>query len=381
MIAGRKGWKTTLQKFKKSSTHKLHWFHCASVGEFEQARPIIEKLREDSCQIVITFFSPSGFELRKNYKWADLVMYLPLDIPSYARFFVRSLKPDVAIFVKYDFWFNMMNEIHLAGIKSAVISTYIPNGHWLMKMPGKIMAHRLNQFQKLFLQDESTLLNLKKLNIRNLEVVGDTRFDRVIGNKSVHFRNEAIQKFKGSNKLVVVGSSWPQDEEIYMPFITKWPDVKWLIAPHEISAKKVRQWQTEFGPSMVKWSETYSDEELISAKVFFLDTVGLLSKVYAYADVAYVGGGFGSAVHNTLEPAVFGVPVIFGPKNERFLEIQELKLIEPRFEVHNSTDLIFALELALFSEKLRETYREKIYRYFQAQHGASLKVLDWILEK
>lgn len=374
---GRKSALQQLKGFKKEQA--LIWFHCASVGEFEQARPIIEKLKATgNYQIALTFFSPSGYELRKGYELADVISYLPLDTPSNAKVFIDHLNPDLAIFIKYDFWFNFMQALSDREIKMAVVSAYIPQDHWLLRFPGKLLVNRLNQFAKLFVQDLDSKTNLKKVGIRNLEVIGDTRFDRVLDNQ-VGARNlPFVDGFLDARKTVVVGSNWPEDDEIIFSAISKSADVQWIVAPHEMNEKQMSHWKAKFQGDIACWSEQKEGVSFYGKKVLLVDTIGLLSKIYAYADVSFVGGGFVTAVHNTLEPAVFNIPVIFGPNNKRFLEVQALKNLKIGYQVHDSNQFETTLDLVLNNVELRKDIAKKSADYFASQKGASGKVFDWI---
>ncbi|MDP4762199.1 MAG: hypothetical protein NWR97_00990 [Salibacteraceae bacterium] len=378
-LEGRTSWRNAFEGFSK--VNKLVWIHCASVGEFEQARPIIEKLKAGQpCQVVVTFFSPSGYEVRKNYPLADVVCYLPLDLRSNARSFFDVVKPDVALFIKYDFWFNFMQILNERKIPSAVVSAYLPNNHWLLHFPGSLLVKRLAQFDKLFLQDDQTKLNLEKFEIPNLEVVGDTRVDRVLENKEQDFSSDIIQSFSESHQVVVVGSNWPEDDELLFSTIKESRDLKWIVAPHQIEDKQLSKWRSTLGKDVLFWSEiqdsSYTPE--LGRKVLLIDSIGLLSKLYRFADLAYVGGGFGAAVHNTLEAAVYHIPVLFGPNNQRFLEIQDLKRLEVGFEITSEHELKQTLKKALSDTDLRNRASHHAESYFSIQKGASVKVLDWV---
>lgn len=380
-LKGRTSWRKEYAGFSKLG--KVVWIHCASVGEFEQARPIIEKLKaQQQCQIVLTFFSPSGYEVRKNYPLADVVSYLPLDLRSNARSFLDIVKPDVALFIKYDFWFNFMQILQERKIPSAVVSAYLPDHHWLFKFPGSLFVKRLAQFDVLFLQDENTKSNLEKFKIPHLEVVGDTRVDRVLENKEQDFSSEIIESFCEKHQVVVVGSNWPEDDELLFSIVHESGNTKWIVAPHQIEAKQLTKWRNAFDHDILFWSEIQNASSVpdCDKKVLVIDSIGMLSKLYRFADVAYVGGGFGAAVHNTLEAAVYQIPVLFGPKNQRFLEIQDLKRLEVGFQVNSEQELRDALNKALTDDDLRNRAAEKAENYFSKQKGASTKVLDWVGE-
>lgn len=378
-LKGRTSWRDAFVGFSK--VNKVVWIHCASVGEFEQARPIIEKLKaKQPCQIVVTFFSPSGYDVRKNYPLADVVCYLPLDLRSNARSFFDVVKPDVALFIKYDFWFNFMQVLNERKIPSAVVSAYLPDNHWLLNFPGSLLVKRLAQFDKLFLQDDQTKLNLENFEIPNLEVVGDTRVDRVLENKEQDFSSDIIESFCGSHQVVVVGSNWPEDDELLFSIIKESQHIKWIVAPHQIEEKQLFKWRNTLGKDVLFWSEiqNFSCTPELGKKVLVIDSIGLLSKLYRFAAVAYIGGGFGAAVHNTLEAAVYHIPVLFGPNNQRFLEIQDLKRLEVGFEVSSEHELKQTLKKALLDTDLRNRVSHNAKSYFAKQKGASIKVVDWV---
>lgn len=378
---GRGHWKGALAHFSRSD--KVVWFHCASVGEFEQARPIMESLKKSrpDIGIAVTFFSPSGYEVRKDYKYADVVTYLPTDTPANARRFLDALRPDIALFVKYDFWFNFMNELHRRHIPGAVISAYIPDEHWLLKWPGSVFIRRLGQFDRLFLQDRQSEANLARFGLNKTIVCGDTRIDRVLANRQEPWSAPKTEAFCRGRKVLVIGSNWPKDDDVLLPVISTHLD-RWavIVAPHEMHDAQWLRWSGLFGGQIVRWSELET-ANLDGKNVLYVDTIGVLSKLYRFATVAYIGGGFSGGIHNTLEAAVYGVPVIFGPDNRRFLEAQQLKAIGVGFEVNDDTSLARMLDHFDEAEKALQEIPGKAEQFFRSQQGASERILGWVREK
>lgn len=375
---GRDHWRKALTVF--SSQDHPFWFHCASVGEFEQARPVIEALKAEqpACKIVVTFFSPSGYQVRKDYALADAVTYLPTDIPANAEAFLKLLRPSAAIFVKYDFWFNFMQAIRDREIPFALISAYIPKRHWLLKWPGSMLVGRLNQFDRLFLQDNDSRKNLEQWGIKNLHVTGDTRIDRVLATKAAPFEHPALGSWIGQHDCLVIGSNWPADDQYLIPVLSRMGrDMKFLVAPHETNKTQEQQWKHAFDDRMVLWTEI-RDAIPSSVQVVYVDTIGVLSKLYRFAAIAYVGGGFSAGIHNILEPAVYGIPVLFGPNNLRFLEAQQLKGIGIGLEVRDAATIQTQLKLLMESEHVRQSIGTKAAHYFDEQKGASEQVLQWL---
>jgi 3-deoxy-D-manno-octulosonic-acid transferase len=372
----REQWRNDLMHFTKS--RRLVWFHCASVGEFEQARPIIDALYDaGSWQIVVTFFSSSGYELRKNYAKSHAITYLPADLPEYMTEFVARLTPDLVVFVKYEFWWNAMNVVDQRRIPMILISAYLNDKHWTTQWPGILLGHRLNQFTKIFTQDQATVNRLASVFIDQAEAVGDTRVDRVIANATQPFQSDPLDQFCGTDKVLVIGSNWPEDDAIIQDVLWTEVGIKVIIAPHEMDLGQISAWEQRYGEQMARWS-ALEKRDLTAVRLLCIDHVGLLSKLYSYADVAYVGGGFGKAVHNTLEAAVFGIPVIFGPKNRRFQEIQTLKNLGIGMEIEDQTSFKTALNKAFSDGAYRTQVEQLSAGYFNDQRGASKRILDWI---
>jgi 3-deoxy-D-manno-octulosonic-acid transferase len=318
---------------------KYIWFHAASLGEFEQGRPMIETIRKRHPQykILLTFFSPSGYEVRKNYEGADVICYLPFDTPFKVRKFLNLANPAVAVFIKYEFWLNYLTELKRRNIKTYLISAVFRPGQLFFKWNGAWYRKALLCDERLFVQDEDSRKLLADYGINNVEVCGDTRFDRVLEIQHNARLLPEMEAFAGAGKLMLIaGSSWPEDEEIIIPYFNTHPEVKLIIAPHEIHREHLLYIQSLLNRPSIRLSES-SEESLRTNDCLIIDSFGLLSSIYRYGDVAYIGGGFGGGIHNTLEAAVYGIPVVFGPKYHKFKEAKNLINCGGGFSVDNET--------------------------------------------
>ena len=325
-VTGRKSWEQQL-KVKIDTASKYIWFHCASLGEFEQGRPVIEAVKEQfpAYKIVLTFFSPSGYEIRKNYALADVISYLPLDTKRNARTFINLVNPEKVFFVKYEYWYNYINELHTRKIPLYLISAIFRNEQpFFSKTPwGKWYLKMLFKVEHLFVQTRASGELLESVGIKNYTVSGDTRFDRVAAIAAGAKEIPTIEKFKGSSLLVVAGSTWKPDEELLISFINQSSGIKYIIAPHEVSAANVSRIKQAITKPVIEYSKVL-ESEIASYDVIIIDSIGLLSSLYRYGNVAYIGGGFGVGIHNTLEAATFGLPVVFGPNYKKFKEAVDL---------------------------------------------------------
>jgi 3-deoxy-D-manno-octulosonic-acid transferase len=325
-VTGRKNWEQLL-KAKIDPAAKYIWFHCASLGEFEQGRPVIEAVKEQfpAYKIVLTFFSPSGYEIRKNYALADVISYLPLDSKRNARSFIKIVNPEKVFFVKYEYWYNYINELHHRKIPLYLVSAIFrkeqpffsktPWGNWYLKMLFKV--------EYLFVQNEISGELLKSVGIKNYTIAGDTRFDRVAAIAAGVKEIPPIEKFKGNSLLIVAGSTWKSDEELLISFINQSSGIKYIIAPHEVSVANVTRIKQSITKPVIEYSKVQL-HEIDGFDVIIIDSIGLLSSLYRYGDIAYIGGGFGVGIHNILEAATFGLPVIFGPNFKKFKEAVDL---------------------------------------------------------
>ncbi len=350
------------------------WFHCASVGEFEQARPLLEAYRKQYPlhKIVLTFFSPSGYELRKNYSGADYVFYLPLDTPTYARKFVCLINPKLAAFVKYEFWYHHLRELYKNTIPVILISGIFRKDQLFFKWYGQEWSKVLHFFSHLFVQDQLSFQLLQTLQLKNVAIGGDTRFDRVWQIAQQATGLSKIELFKNNQKLFIAGSTWRADEKLIKTLINKNNDWKWIIVPHETDDSHLSATKILF-PDAVFYSELLGDKPT-NSKILIVDEVGLLSSLYRYADIAYVGGGFGKGIHNILEAAVYGIPIIFGPNHQKFKEAADLLKIGASKSINNADELIMA-----FEEFGRGTsLAEQNNIYIEKNKGATEKILHYL---
>ena len=358
------------------------WIHVSSVGEFEQARPLIEKskIENPTTKIVLTFFSPSGYELRKNYDKVDAVLYLPFPTGSNAKRFLECLQPKMAIFVKYEFWPAYLRELKKRGIKTYSISAIFRPNQLFFRPWGKWYLRLLNCFTHIYVQDESSLQLLQSHGIQRCSIVGDTRFDRVLevkanGEKANRERLQPIAQFvEGSERVVIAGSSWPKDEELLVRYIADRPDTKLILVPHEIHEEHLHYLFNLLQGRYVTYTHA-TQTALLHAQVMVVDTIGLLSSIYRYGQVAYIGGGFGVGIHNTIEAAVYGVPVLFGPNYQHFREAKGLIAAGAARSIKNYKELEESLDTAFAN------YQEigaKAATYVQNELGATEKIYNEI---
>lgn len=357
---------------------KYIWFHAASLGEFEQGRPLMERIRatHPEYKILLTFFSPSGYEVRKDYKGADIVCYLPLDTVNNARRFLRTVRPVMAFFIKYEFWYNYLHVLKHRCVPTYSVSSIFRRDQIFFKWYGRDYARVLSCFTTFFVQNEESKLLLGTIGIKNAVVVGDTRFDRVLQIKEASKQLPLVEAFvSNAEHVFCAGSSWQPDEEIFIPYFNGRSDWKLIIAPHVIGEEHLAQiMQLLKGRRVTRYTQT-NPEEAAKADVLIIDCFGLLSSIYRYAQVSYVGGGFGAGIHNTLEAGVWGIPVIFGPNNKRFAEAQGLLKCKGGFEIKNVNDFT-TLMVHLESEPaLLEKSGKAAADYVKSLSGATEKIL------
>ncbi len=358
------------------------WMHCASLGEFEQGRPIIEKLKIQypTCKLVLTFFSPSGYEVRKNYEVADVVCYLPLDSKKNAKKFLDVVHPKLAIFVKYEFWPTILSELKVRNIETLLVSGIFRKKQAFFKWYGGWMRKSLAAFSHFFVQDESSEQLLQQIGFKNVTLSGDTRFDRVYEITQQNNELDFIAEFKNEQYTLVAGSTWKEDEELLVNYINHHAsdEEKFIIAPHNINPKDIEELKNAILKKTVLFSEK-SGENLKEYQVFIIDTVGILTKVYSYAAVAYVGGGYTkSGIHNVLEPATFGVPIVIGPNYHKFNEAIGLVENKACFVVDNSQKLSVLLNEFYTENQKREQAGSNAYNYVVSKTGATSKILNFI---
>ena len=323
-VSGRKGMFEQMRN-TIGEGERVVWIHVASLGDFEQGRPLVDYVKENypDYKILLTFFSPSGYEMRKNYKNADYVFYIPADTKRNVRKFLDIVNPEVVIFVKYEFWLNMLAELHKRKIRTYIASAIFRRNSIFFNPFGFWWRAALHSFDTLFVQDELSKSLLEGLGVTNVVVAGDTRFDRVSAIAESAEKVAVVEEFKDNCRLFVAGSTWGPDEEILLPLINENPNIKFVIAPHEMEEARIERILREVKGGAVRYTQL-SEGGLVDKQVLVLDTMGLLSRVYGSAEWAYVGGGFGAGIHNTLEAAVYGLPVAFGPKYRKFKEARDL---------------------------------------------------------
>ena len=364
-------------KEKMDPEAKYVWFHAASLGEFEQGRPLMEQLRQDhpEYKILLTFFSPSGYEVRKNYEGADIICYLPLDTITNARRFLRTIRPVMAFFIKYEFWYNYLHILRHRGVLVYSVSSIFRPGQIFFRWYGRQYAHVLKCFTRFYVQNEVSKELLAKIGITDVQVVGDTRFDRVLQIKAAVKPLPVVERMKGNSKCFIAGSSWLPDEEIFIPWLNEHPDWKVVIAPHVIKEDHLQQIEKLLeGRKVVRYTEATVDN-VVDAEVLIINCFGLLSSIYHYADVTYVGGGFGVGIHNTLEAAVWDVPVFFGPNNQRFQEAQGLKLCGAGLEIANAEDFRRLMQGFVDNPALSKELGKKAGAFVEQMTGATRKIL------
>lgn len=324
-----------------SPTDRVVWIHVASLGEFEQGRPIIEAIRQQhpEYKILLTFFSPSGYEIRKNYDGADYIFYLPADTPSNVKRFLDIAHPEIAVFVKYEFWLNYLTQMKRRGIRSYLVSAIFRQDSVFFRSYGSMWREALDAFDQMFVQNEESRELLHSIGYDNVIIAGDTRFDRVAAIAKAAKPVEIVAKFKGASRLFVAGSTWGPDEDILLPLINENPDVKFVIAPHEMDEARINKILSSVKGGAKRYTQCAADTDFSMTQVLVLDTIGILSSVYGYASWSYIGGGFGVGIHNTLEAATFGLPIAFGPKYEKFKEARDMVALGAATKVESAEEL------------------------------------------
>jgi 3-deoxy-D-manno-octulosonic-acid transferase len=379
-VQGRVDWRNKVREKVSGLEGRKIWMHCASLGEFEQGRTILEsfRLKYPAHKIILTFFSPSGYEIRKNTPLADAVLYLPADSPKNSFDFIELIKPSVVFFVKYEFWNFFGRELHRRKIPFYCISANFRPGQIFFRPIGGFFRKMLLRYSHIFVQDQASLSLLYKAGITNVTVAGDTRFDTVWENSTEKIELPLLESFCSSHpQILVAGSTWPQDELLLFETLMAVTDLKIILAPHEISQERIDAISKRFGSMAVFYSKS-DVVTLIDKRVLVIDNIGMLSKLYRFGQYAYVGGGFGAGIHNTLEAAVYGKPVFFGPNHHRFREAKELIRNHVAYPVSQSAELI--LHLGNFSRdatKLRQI-SEKALHVMQKNRGATNVIMEYV---
>ncbi len=379
MIDGHKSVFNLLEK-EIDKKAKYIWFHVASLGEFEQARPLIEEIKNSKPEykILLTFFSPSGYEVRYNYPLADIVTYLPFDTKKNARRFLELTNPHMVIFIKYEFWYNYINEIYQRRIPVYLVSAIFRKNQSFFKKLRSPYRNMLSLYTHFFVQDDESHKLLQKHGIKNVTVAGDTRIDRVIEIQKQTVNLPIVEKFIDKGSIIfIAGSSWPADEDIFINYFNSHPNLKLIIAPHEIDESHL----TEIEKKLSRPSQRYSgltDTDTVNADCMIIDCFGLLASVYRYADIGYIGGGFGDGIHNLPEAAVYGIPVIFGPNFIKFREAHDLIATGGGFTIKNRDEFNKLMESFINEPELRETAGKEAKNYIFSNSGATNTILNHI---
>jgi 3-deoxy-D-manno-octulosonic-acid transferase len=359
------------------------WVHCASLGEFEQGRPLIEAIKKQYpvYQIFLTFFSPSGYEIRKNYDLADYISYLPADTKTNARKLIELVNPEIVFFVKYEFWFHYIQELKKRNIPLYIVSAIFRENQLFFKnsLWGKWYREMLFGFKHFFVQDEHSVELLGRIGIKNVTKAGDTRFDRV----AMIARNgkdiPLIEKFKNNQLLVVAGSTWKPDEELLIEYIHAHPEIKFVIAPHETKQGNIDRLISQLTTPIICYTEA-TEETVINKQVLIVDTIGVLSSIYRYADLSYIGGGFGVGIHNTLEAAIFGMPIVFGPNYLKFNEATTMVKLGIAYPINDFSELKTVLNTLFTDTKKRKQIASECIRYTNQNLGATQTIIDRVFK-
>ncbi|WP_233357667.1 3-deoxy-D-manno-octulosonic acid transferase [Haloflavibacter putidus] len=381
-VSGRKNTFTSLRK--ELNNKPVIWVHAASLGEYEQAVPILNRFRKNysQYQILVSFFSPSGYEIKKNTAIADAVCYLPLDTKKNAKQFIKIVQPKLAIFIKYEVWPNYLAQLQQQKIPCLLVSGLFRKDQHFFKSYGKFMRKVLERFTYIFVQDKNSLNLLKNYDFRKVAISGDTRFDRVSAQLKIDNKLAFAEEFVAEKPCLVCGSTWPEDETYLSNFINNTrQEAKYIIAPHQIEASKIKAFQKALKKPSILYSEI-EGQNLNNFSVLIIDTIGLLSKLYNYADVAYVGGAMGNTgLHNILEPATFGVPIVIGKNFEKFPEAKALQTHDGLFSVKDQQEMNVILQHLLFRKEEQEKAGQNAKDFVIKRTGATTKIMDYISEQ
>lgn len=379
-IVGRRAQKNILKT--KLPDAKRIWFHFASLGEFEQGRSVLEQVHQSypDHKIIISFFSPSGYEIRKNYALAEKVYYLPLDTPYNAKQFLDHINPTLIFFTKYEYWFHYFNEAHKRNIPLFVISSIFRVNQLFFKSYGSFQRKILRLVKHFFVQNEKSKTLLETIGIKNVSIAGDTRFDRVYEHSLNPAKDECIEKFSKDSSIFVAGSTWPKDEELIFNYYKTNSKFKFIIVPHEVNSSTKNSLLNLFGDDAFLYSE-YKNKDLPQGKrVLIVDTIGLLNSIYKIAKYTYIGGGFGVGIHNTLEAAAYGMPIFFGPNYHKFSEAKDLIRIGSAYSITSSTDLEQLISNFENDENNYSSTSKNAKEYVYTQKGATKIILEYIRE-
>lgn len=378
------GRKDIFKKLKSqiSDNQSIVWFHCASLGEFEQGRPLIEKIKKEQphLKILLTFYSPSGFEIRKNYEHADYIFYLPPDSKKNAKQFLEIVDPQVVVFVKYEFWYHYLHQLHLQKIPTFLVAAHFRKDQIFFKPYGGFYKKILTFFDHIFLQNQNskTILLQNGFFEKNITLAGDPRIDRVLQIQKNAKSFSLIEAFKGTSNILIGGSTWTPDEDILIPWIHQQTDFRWkfIIAPHDISEAHLEEIEKKIKVNMIRFSKANAIN-ITAAKVLLIDNIGMLSSLYHYGKIAFIGGGFGTGIHNTLEPIAFGLPVIFGKKYQKFEEAKYLVQEGGGFAISNYSEFEKVMK-KMDDLTFYNNTSTKAKNYILENHGATEKIFDSI---
>ena len=381
-IDGRKNWESRYKELIPQGKKRI-WIHCASLGEFEQGRPLIELMRKKwpDHRILLTFFSPSGFETCKNFKGADEIVYLPMDGSANAAAFLDIAGPSLAIFIKYEFWHYFLHELKSRNIPTLLTTATFRKEQIFFRWYGKLFRKMLNCFSQIHVQDKTSVDLLESIGISdNVHITGDTRYDRVTAISASLRPIEQAEKFKGNQRVLVCGSTWPTDEVLISKSVSALPqEWKIIIAPHEIDEKHILQIESTFSGITARFSMLDADASNYQKRILIIDNIGMLSSLYAYGNIAYVGGGFQKGgIHNTLEPAIFGLPVIIGPVYRKFVEAAELVNRKAAFVANDEVDLKKLLSVLASNDEQRDNVKRDLAKFMAEKTGAADRIIAQI---
>ena len=374
-------WINGRRQVVNESAEKCIWFHFASLGEFEQGRPVLEQLRQlhPNKKIVISFFSPSGYEIRKNTPLANEVYYLPLDTAANAREFINAINPQMVIFTKYEYWYHYFNELNMREIPLYIISGIFRPGQVFFKWYGGLHRKILSFVTHFYVQDDASVQLLQNIGITNVTPSGDTRFDRVWANAQQPKELPLVASFVGKSKVFIAGSTWPDDEKLIAKLVAVHPDWKFIIAPHEIGEDKING-LLDLLPKdkTISFSKLITQNALLNTQILVINNIGMLSSLYQYGNIAYIGGGFGAVIHNTLEAAAFGLPVIFGPNYQKFKEARDIITLKAGFSINNEAELKTVAGTLINDESFYTYATTQIKLYVQQNTGATGSIINAI---
>ncbi len=374
-VEGRRNWHKRL-KADILNEENVVWFHAASLGEFEQGRPIIEKVREEypDHPILLTFFSPSGYEVRKGFDKADFVHYLPLDTPENARNFLDAVRPKIAVFIRYEYWYNFLKTMFRRGIPVVMVSSIFRKEQIFFRPYGEWFRKALRRISRFFVQNEESLTLLDSIGVESMELSGDTRFDRVWDAAREHRDFPLVERFLAGRPCLMAGSTWPFDDQLLKEIVPSFPDLKFVIVPHHVDEENIKRVVSLFGGEVALYTRG-EDQDLENLQVLVVDTIGMLTYLYRLADLTYIGDGFGAGIHSVMEPAAFGMPIFFGPNYHNFQEAVDLVERKSAFAVKDQQELVRGIRRFADDVQAREAVGQTCREYIQEKRGATDRVM------